>query len=91
MQDTITNKGNQVQSFVGEKAVDVFRIKSLISALKLLQHGIKPCRGFTLTYGLSLAKEYTGNSYKRSEVEKAKEDLNKIMQLRLNHINIITE
>lgn len=87
--NTITNRNGKLSSIEGENAIDAYRIKVLISSIKLLQAGIRPNRSFTITYALSLATEYTGQKYKRNELEKAKEDLAKIMDLRLQHIEIV--
>lgn len=89
MSGTIINKNGSLSSCSGTDAVDIYRIRCLISALGLLEKGIKPTRGFTITYGLTLATQYTGNKYKRTEIEQAKQDLDKIMQLRLQHVEII--
>lgn len=86
-----TNSSGTPFSFVGEKAVDLFRIRVLRSALKLLKAGIQPTRGYTLTKGLQQATEYTGNTYKRTEVDQAIEELGKIEANRLRHIEIITQ
>lgn len=84
----LNEKGEPV-GFSGEGAVDIFRIRVLMSSLKLLEKGIRPTRGVTLTYALKLATEYTGQKYKRTEAAKAREDLAKIEAQRLQHIPII--
>lgn len=90
---TITvNKTGNPTSFSGDKAVDVFRslmpFRCLHSALGLLKNGIKPSRGWTITRALEMATEYTGNKYKRTEIEKAQEELKKIENLRVRTIPI---
>lgn len=87
---TITvDKDKRPVSFVGEDAVDFFRIRTLRSAIKLLQAGIQPTRGFTMTRALVEATKYTGQKYKRTESAKAHEDLGKIESSRLQHIPIV--
>lgn len=82
------DKENKPVSFQGRKAVDVFRIRVLISSLGLLAAGISPTRGLSKKRALVLATEYTGKVYKRTEIEKAIGDLKKIEWNRLNHIKI---
>lgn len=89
---TITvNQDNRPTSFNGENAVDVFRLRCLHSSLGLLASGIKPCRGFTIKHGLTLATEYTGKPYKRTQLEEAMTDLKKIEMLRVRHIDIVQD
>ena len=72
---TITyNKDGHAVSFAGREAVEVFRVASLISAIRFsLKTGGKMqiTRGFTLTKGLKMASQYTGRPYKRTEAELA--------------------
>lgn len=56
---------------------DYFRIATLKAGLRLLKFGITPHRGWTLTKALKWATEYTGRTYKRSEVDTAIADLTK--------------
>lgn len=87
---TITvDKDKRPVSFQGEDAVDFFRIRTLKSAIKLLKAGIQPTRGFTMTKALTEATKYTGQRYKRTESDKAYEDLGKIETSRLKHIPIV--
>ena len=89
MQNTITvDKDNRPTSFSGESAVDIFRIRTLSSALGLLSHGIKPTRNLTLTRALAMATEYTGKKYKRTQIGEARQDLKKIENLRIKHVDI---
>lgn len=62
-------------SFVGPDAVNLFRAATLRSALGLLAKGITPTRGLTRTRALAMCKEYTGQDYKRGEIERAQADL----------------
>jgi hypothetical protein len=62
-------------SFAGPDAVALVRATVLRSSLGLLQNGIQPTRGFTMTKALAMVTHYTGVAYKRTEVEKAKADL----------------
>lgn len=92
MSNTIVNKNGQLSSVSGESAVDCYRIRTLVIALKMIVDTggrLIPTRGFTLTKGLAMATEYTGNKYKRTEGAKAMEELQKILDLRLQHVEII--
>ena len=61
--------------FVGPDATNLFRAVTLRSALGLLKVGITPTRGLTTAKALKLATEYTGKKYKRTEIDKAREDI----------------
>lgn len=63
------------QSFVGPDAVALFRAATLRSALSLLKLGISPRRGLSSTKALAMCREYTGQSYKRNEHDRAIHDL----------------
>lgn len=62
-------------SLVGPDAVALFRVAALTSALGLLSKGITPTRGLTVKRALGMATEYTGQTYKRNEIERARADL----------------
>jgi hypothetical protein len=66
---------NGATSFVGRDAVELLRVVTLRSGLSLLKNGIIPTRGLTITKALAIATSYTGKKYKRTEIEKAREDL----------------
>jgi hypothetical protein len=80
---TMTNDENKIvydkkgaaRAFVGPDAVNYFRAAVLRSALGLLARGIKPNRMYTVKAALAAAGEYTGKTYKRSEIEQARADL----------------
>lgn len=61
--------------FSGKDAVEVFRAATLASALGLLSKGICPTRGFTAKKAFAMVKEYTGQTYKRGEFDRARSDL----------------
>lgn len=66
-----TSKTGSV-SFTGAAAVDVFRLHTLRSALKLyLATGMKPTRGVGLKQMLQLATEFTGKTYANSKAQGA--------------------
>jgi hypothetical protein len=67
-------KGDAV-TFSGHDAVACYRVAVLMQSLSLLSKGIKPTRGLTMKKALLIAKEYTGQDYKRTEAERAKADL----------------
>lgn len=69
------NKKGDAVSFVGRDAVEVFRVATLKSAIALLSKGIMPTRGLTMKKALAMAKQYTGQDYKRGEHERAMQDL----------------
>jgi hypothetical protein len=48
---------------------------TLASVLRLLQSGIKPSRHLTITKALELTGQYTGKTYRRSEINQAVNDL----------------
>lgn len=80
-QSTITHSAGGTM-FAGEKAVDAFRIATLISAIGLLKAGIIPTRGMTMTKALKMATEYTAIKYKRTEADKAAANLKSILDIR---------
>lgn len=86
-QSTITHSAG-VMMFSGEKAVDAFRIATLISAIGLLKAGIIPTRGMTMTKALKIATEYTGIKYKRTEADKAAANLKHILDIRKSECTI---
>jgi hypothetical protein len=67
------SKGGTV--FSGADAVELFRAATLRSAIGLLQKGILPRRGLTMTKALAMVKPYTGRDYKRTESATAVRDL----------------
>ena len=69
---TVT-KGGTV--FDGPDAVELYRAAVLKSALGLLKAGITPTRGLTKTKALAMCERYTGQKYKRSEFDRARNDL----------------
>lgn len=92
MQNQIVNKGARLQSVSGRDAMDAMRIRTLMISIKMLvdtNGKLQPTRGFTLTKGLAMATEYTGNKYKRTEGIRAQEELQKILDIRLQHIEIV--
>lgn len=62
--------------FSGSEAVAVYQAIALRSALRLLEAGIKPGRGWTLGKALLRATSFTGVEYKgKKDIERAREDL----------------
>lgn len=74
--------------FSGPKAVDLFRIHVLRSAIGLMAKGIKPMRGASMTKLLVMATEYTGKEYKRREHEAAVADLQALAAERKQEIPV---
>jgi len=75
MTESYITSGPGGTSFVGPDAVKLYQIVALRSALGLLQKGIQPTRGFTMTKALAAAGAITGKTYKRTQAEQAREDL----------------
>ena len=72
----VANKEGVVTSYIGPDATHLFRVKMLRHALKgWLKFKMLPTRGVNMTKMLKMAEEYTGNKYKRTEVQYAIEDL----------------
>jgi hypothetical protein len=70
----ITHSSNGTM-FAGRDATHLYRAAVIKSSLGLLQKGIQPTRGMTMTKVLKLVTEYTGKTYKRTESNKAINDL----------------
>jgi hypothetical protein len=74
-EDSSIRVGRGGVTFAGRDATELFRVATLKSALGLLEKGIMPTRGFTKTKALAMAGQYTGQTYKRNEIERARADL----------------
>ena len=62
--------------FSGRDAVEVFRAKTLASALRLYaKTGMKPNRMYTPTNMLAAASQITGTKFKRGQFEEAAKSL----------------
>jgi hypothetical protein len=72
----VYDQNGDARAFMGRDAVEVFRVATLASAIGLLTKGICPTRGLTMKRALAMATPYTGRTYKRSEAEQARRDLN---------------
>ncbi len=76
MDSSITvSKSGAATSFVGPDATELFRAVVLKSGIGLLQKGIQPTRGLTLTKALAMVERYTGKKYKRTQSDQAIADL----------------
>jgi len=63
-------------SFVGPDATSLLRAIQLRAGIKLHKvSGLIPTRGVTITRMFTLATDYTGQTYKRGEHDRAVEDL----------------
>lgn len=63
-------------TFSGPDAVAYFRARSLRSAIQLyVKSGLIPTRGMGITKMLTLATEFSGVKYKRTEAQRAIDDL----------------
>lgn len=91
MKSQIVNKDGKLQSITGRDGMDVMRIRTLILAIKMLvdtNGRMQITRGWNMKRCLTEATAYTGNKYKRTEGVRAQEELQKIMDIRLQHIEI---
>ena len=61
--------------FNGPDAIKMYQAYTIASAIRLLQKGICPTRGYTMKKALAAAGTFTGKKYKRTEAEQAKVDL----------------
>lgn len=75
MDSSIVQFGAGGVTYAGPDAVNLFRAAMIRSSLKLLQKGIRPTRGMTMTRTLALVGAYTGKTYKRTQSEAAINDL----------------
>jgi hypothetical protein len=71
----VNAKTGNAQSFVGPDAVALYQAAVLKSAIGLLQKGIKPTRGYTMTKALAAAGRLTGKTYKRTQSDAAIADI----------------
>jgi hypothetical protein len=75
MDDSYISHGKGGTMFSGPDAVRLFQAMSLHAGLGLLKAGIKPTRDWTITKALHAAAQYTGKTYKRTEIDRARIDL----------------
>lgn len=62
-------------TFTGPDAVSLFRAIQIKGALKMWKVGLKATRGIRLKDLLGMAGEYTGKTYKKSDLDTAIADL----------------
>ena len=62
-------------SFVGPDAVQLYRAMQVRGALKMWKAGLKVHRGIRLKDLLGMTGEYTGKTYKKSDIDTAIADL----------------
>lgn len=92
MKSTIVNKEGQLKSITGSDGMDVLRIRTLMLAIKMLvdtDGRMQVTRGWNMKRCLTEATTYTGNKYKRTETSRAMGELQKIIDLRLHHIEVV--
>lgn len=74
----VYNKDGSLSALVGADAVSLMRVRTIMSGIEM---NIKTngqmilTRGATITKLLTMATEYTGQKYKRTEKERALKDL----------------
>lgn len=78
--ELVYNSKGDATGFYGPDAVEVYRVATLASAIRLASKGICPTRGFTLTKGLKMATAVTKKTYRRKDAELAVTDLQKWVQ-----------
>lgn len=84
--NVITNEGGQLRSAVGPKAVNAFRLRTIISGLKFeAKTGMKMSRVSTV----KVAKEVTG--LKTNNKTKLIERLEKMLEQTLSEVAIVTD
>ena len=74
----LTEKG-ELSALVGRDAVALMRVQTILMGIKMhVKSGgrMMITRGMGITKLLALASQYTGNKYKRTETEKALDELN---------------
>lgn len=70
------NQDGRPTAFVGPDAVNLFRAKTLASALRMYaKTGMLPTRGVSPTKMLQLARQYTGKEYRRGQHMLAANDI----------------
>ena len=70
-------RNGQITAYVGLDATRLYRVRTLKSFIDLHKKtGMIPTRGVTITKMFKMAKEYTGQTYKRGEHDRAVNDLN---------------
>jgi hypothetical protein len=75
------DKDGQAIGFHGKDAVEVFRVATLASSIKMFgRTGMMPTRGMTGAKMLKMAEQYTGKKYKRGQYEQAAADLSTWVQ-----------
>jgi hypothetical protein len=72
------NQDGSLSCLSGKEAVDLMRVQTIISGIRMniaTNGQMQLTRGATITLLLKLAGEYTGQVYKRSQKQKAMDDL----------------
>lgn len=82
MNDSYIKADSFSVSFVGPDAVHLYRALSLMNAISLhKKSGIIPTRGMGIMRMFKQAQEFTGQTYKRGEHDRAIHDLHTWIQL----------
>ena len=77
MDSSLHVKDGRITAYVGFDATRLMRARMLKSFIDLHKKtGMIPTRGVTITKMFKMAKEYTGQTYKRGEHDRAVNDLN---------------
>lgn len=84
--DTITNKNGQLESVVGPVAVDAFRLRVMISAVRLEKSGMRASRGINAT---KLAQQTTG--LKTKDRDALIKRLEEMLQQRVSECLVVTD
>lgn len=91
MNDSEIKVGAGGTMFAGHDAVKLFQAVALRNGLKLLKAGIKPSRGWTKAKALAACKQFTGKTYKWTQLDEAVADLNVWIETMKSAIPVVRE
>ena len=75
---TVARRGKEkyeISSYIGPDATHLFRARTLVMSLKMIQKGMRLTRGATPTKMLAIATQFTGKAYKRGQYSQAIDDM----------------
>lgn len=77
MDSELHTENGKITAYVGRDATELFRVRTIKMGIELHKKtGMILTRGVTITKLFKMAKEYTGQTYKRGEHDRAVQDLN---------------
>ena len=77
--EIVYNKDGSLAALNGKDAIQLMRVQTIMSGIRLniaTNNKMQLTRGATITRLLSMASEYTGKKYKRTQKQEALDDLN---------------